>query len=127
MPIDRISRWYNSPEERPDAGLASAAQTASGTGPQWAAEDVFAILATLNVSAVAGTAPTLDLRLETTADDGATWYTVGSFAQQTAATAAPHPARVFAPVGQACRWAWTIAGTSPSVTFSVATTANRDD
>lgn len=127
MAIDRLSRWYQGTERRADADVASAARTASGTGAAFATESAFAVLATLTVTAASGTSPTLDVRLETTADDGASWYTVGSFPQQTGVTGAPHPARVFAPLGSQARFAWTLAGTTPSFTFAVAVSADRDD
>lgn len=123
MPQDSQGRWYNEPEARSDFGLASAARTASGTGSAFSVQDVSAILGTLSVTAASGTAPTLDVRLETTVD-GTNWYTVGSFPQKTAAGS---DARAFGPVGSQCRWAWTVAGTGPSFTFGLTATANRDD
>lgn len=126
MPVDRLGRWFESLQRRSDADLPSAARVASGTGPEFAAEDTFAILLKLAIAAVAGTTPTLDVRLETTVDDGATWYTVGSLPQQTGVTGA-RVARAFAPVGQRCRLAWTIGGTTPSFTFDVQVETNRDD
>lgn len=125
MPFDRLSRWYQSLERRADADLPSVARAASGVGPEFAAEDSFAIIGRLAVTA-ATAASTLDVRLETTVDEGASWYTVGSFPQQTAVTAA-RVGRAFAPVGQRCRWAWTIAGAGASFTFDVTVDANRDD
>lgn len=127
MPQDRLYRWYQSVERRSDADVASSARTTSGTGAAFATESAFSALATLTVTAASGTSPTLDVRLETTADDGASWYTAGSFPQQTAATTAPHPARIFAPLGSQARFAWTIAGTTPSFTFGVTVSADRDD
>lgn len=124
-PLDAQSRYYNAPVRRQDADLASAARTVNGTGPEFSAYDSTSIIGRLLVSALTAGA-TLDLRLETSADDGASWYTVASFPQVTAVTAA-RVARVFGPVGQRCRWAWTIGGAGPSVTFDVTVEANRDD
>lgn len=124
-PFDASGRYYNPPVRRPDADLPSAARGANGTGPEFAVFDSTSIIGRLLVSALTAGA-TLDLRLETTADDGASWYTVASFPQVTAVTAA-RVARVFGPVGQRCRWAWTLGGAGPSVTFDVQVEANRDD
>jgi hypothetical protein len=118
MPQDRLSRWYTGVQRWSDADVASAAKTTTGTGAAFNTDNAFAVLASLNITAVSGTSPTLDVRLETTADGGATWYTVASFPQQTAATGTP-VARVFAPVGAQARFAWTIGGTTPSFTFAV--------
>lgn len=123
MPQDSQGRYYNDPEARTSFALASAVRTASGTGTAFAVEDVSAILGTLNVTAASGSSPTLDVRLETTVD-GTNWYTVGSFPQKTAAGT---DARAFGPVGSQCRWAWAVTGTTPSFTFAVTATANRDD
>lgn len=121
---DRLGRWYQSVERRADLDVASAARTVTGTAAAVVAEDVFAIAAKLNVSAASGTTPTLDVRLETTADDGATWYTCGTFAQKVGVAS---EAKMIAPVGSQVRWAWTIGGTTPSFTFDVTCSANRDD
>jgi hypothetical protein len=120
----RLGRWYESIERRSDLDVASAARTASGTSAAAAAEDVFAIAAALNVTAKSGTNPTLDVRLETTADGGATWYTCGTFAQNTVVAS---EAKMFAPVGSQVRWAWTVGGDTPSFTFAITCSANRDD
>jgi hypothetical protein len=120
----RLGRWYESIERRTDLDVASAARTVSGASAAVVAEDIFAIAASLAISAASGTTPTLDVRLETTADGGATWYTCGTFAQ-TAIVASE--AKMIAPVGSQVRWAWTIAGTTPSFTFAITCSANRDD
>lgn len=124
MPNDRLGRYYDAAESRADAAVASAARTATGTGTAFDTEGATSIIGSLNVTAAAGTSPTLDLTLETTADGGTTWYTAASFPQQTGTTATP-VARVCGPVGSKCRWKWTIGGTSPSFTFTVTTSAPR--
>jgi hypothetical protein len=73
------------------------------------------------VSAASGTTPTLDVTLETSIDGGATWDTVAAFAQKTAAGSDGH---VFGPLGDQCRWKWTIGGTTPSFTFAIAVEEN---
>jgi hypothetical protein len=121
-PVDQKGRHYEGDESRSDAAVASAARTASGTGAEFNTEDAQAFEATLAITASSGTTPTLDVRLETTVD-GTTWYTVGSFSQKTGNGS---DAKAFGPLGDKCRWAWTIAGTTPSFTFSIAVEAQRE-
>lgn len=122
MPFDSGGVWYNDNEDRGD--VASAARTASGTGTAFSTADVNEVHGTLTVSAASGTSPTLDVRLETTAD-GTNYYTVGSWSQITSTATAN--AKVFGPVGDLSRWAWTIGGTTPSFTFTIDSSVDRDD
>lgn len=122
MPTDQKGRHYEGDESRADAAVASAARTASGTGTAFNTEDATAFESTLTVSAASGTSPTLDVRLETTVD-GTNYYTVASFGQKTTTAT---EARAFGPLGDTCRWAWTIGGTSPSFTFAISTEAQRE-
>ena len=122
MPVDQKGRHYEGDEARADAAVASAARTASATGTAFNTEDATAFEATLTVSAASGTAPLLDVRLETTVD-GTNYYTVGSFGQKTASAT---EAKAFGPLGDTCRWAWTVAGTTPSFTFSISAEAQRE-
>lgn len=118
MPHTAGGRYYEAPKTNSKAVLASAARTASTTSTPFATEDNVAVEATLKVTAVAGTAPTLDLALETSFD-GVLWDTVGSFPQKTAA--GTHT-KVFGPLGPQCRWRSTIGGSAgQSVTYSVDT------
>jgi hypothetical protein len=94
-----------------------AARTASGdSGPQTGFGDESTLRAQLNVTAAAGTGPTLDVVLEDTLD-GTNWNVVGTFAQKTA------PGRevvnVTTPFADRLRARWTVAGTAPSFTFDV--------
>src|SRR4051812_7515548 len=114
-PTDRKGRHYEGEESRSDAAVASAARTATGTSTAFNVEDAESLEATLTVSARSGTTPTLDVTLETSIDDGTTWDTVGAFSQFTNTGSDGH---VFGPLGDKCRWKWTIAGTTPSFTFS---------
>ena len=90
------NRHYQEPETRADAALASAARAASGTGPAFGTEDLVNLEATLDVTAVSGTSPTLDVRLETTVD-GTNWDTVAAFPQR---TATGQRGKAFAGLGQ---------------------------
>jgi nitrate/nitrite transporter NarK len=125
MPSDSRGQYYASEESNSDAQVASAARTATGTSSAFATADTDHLTATLVVTAASGTTPTLDVTLETTAD-GTNYYTVPvTFPQQTGTTTGV--ARVFGSLGATSRWKWTIGGTTPSFTFSIAVTADRDD
>lgn len=94
---------------------ASAARTTTGqaTGIQNIAYTTFRLL--LDVTAASGTTPTLDVTLQTSSDN-ATWATVGTFAQKTAVSS---ERKAFSGLDRFVRVIWTIAGTTPSFTFSV--------
>lgn len=106
------------------AAVASAARTATATGTAFSTAGVDSVTGTLTVTVVSGTNPTLDVTLETTAD-GTNYYTVAAFVQKTVAATAD--AKVFGPLGSSSRWKWAIGGTdTPTFTFSISTTADRD-
>lgn len=123
MPTDSRGRYYGAAENRSEADVTSAARTTTGTGTAFNTDDITSIMATLAVSAASGTSPTLDVSLETSDSAGSTWTSVAAFAQQTTTQAGLY--KVFGPVGYQCRWKWTIGGTTPSFTFTVATTDKR--
>lgn len=98
--------------------VASAARTTSGNS------DVLGgygppktIRAQLDVTAVAGVAPTLDVVVEDTLD-GTNFNIVGTFAQKVAT--GREVINITTPFAERLRVRWTIGGTSPSFTFSVA-------
>jgi hypothetical protein len=123
MPFDTRSRWYTGSESRTEANVTSVARTATATGTAFNSDDIGTIVATLVITAVSGTNPTLDVILETTAD-GSVWTTVAAFAQQTTTQAGL--GKVFGPLGSQCRWSWTIGGTStPTFTFAITSTVKR--
>lgn len=116
---------YIAPEEA-DAGIqvASAARTATANGTAFDSSNMDEITAACVVTAASGTNPTLDVILQTSAD-GTNYYTVDSFTQKTAITAAE--TKVFGPLGSLSRWRWTIGGTdTPTFTFAVSATVERD-
>lgn len=125
MPFDSQGRWYESNETLSTGAVASAARTATATGTAFSTASLDSIDATLTITAAAGTDPTLDVTLETTTD-GTNYYTLTpAFPQQTGAAAV---SRTFDGLGSSCRWKWTIGGTdTPSFTFSIAATADRDE
>lgn len=122
MPLDRLGNYYEGDTPRPDAAVPSAARTAPGTSASFNTDDAESLEGFLTVTAASGTSPTLDVSLETSVDGGTTWNTVGAFAQ---IAGAGSRSRVFGPLGDLCRWAWTIAGTTPSFTFTISAEENR--
>jgi hypothetical protein len=100
-----------------DIVVPSQARTASGdTGALdgWGVPDV--ARAQLDVTAAAGTSPTLDVVVEDTLD-GVNWNVVGTFAQK--AAAGREVINLATPFADRLRVRWTVGGTSPSFTFSV--------
>lgn len=101
--------------------LASEARTASGASPGVGlGADVSARVAVgLSVTASGGVSPTLDVAVEWSHDDGATWLkaqSADSFSQATAATAV---VKVFDVKGPLFRAVYTVGGTTPTFTFAV--------
>lgn len=98
--------------------VPSAARTTTGTsGVITAVTPTEALRAQLDVTAAAGTSPTLDVVIQDSLDGGATWNTVGTFAQKT--VAGREVINVTAPFSPLLRVSWTIGGTTPSFTFAV--------
>ena len=116
-PLDAKGNYVPGDKHRPDAEVASAARTATGTSAAFDTDGADSLEATLTVTAHAGTTPTLDVSLETSIDGGTTWDTVGAFTQ--IGNANGGDGHVFGPLGDKCRWKWTIAGTTPSYTFAI--------
>lgn len=99
--------------------VASAARTASGdTGNIGGWGHASSIRAQLDVTDASGTAPTLDVTIEDTLD-GINWNVIGTFAQKT--VAGREVINITGLFSQDVRVRWTVAGTGPSFTFSVAT------
>lgn len=121
MPSDSQQRYYNDPERRSDLDVASAARTANVTLAAFPVDGFSALHARVNVTAVTGTSPTLDVALETTFD-GTNWFTAGSFAQKTAVSS---EFKSFAGLGSQARWKLTVGGTTPSLTHTIDTTYVR--
>lgn len=99
----------------PITPAASAARTANGNGSSIELGDRAVARLKLDVTAASGTSPTLDVTVQTSRD-GATWYTAGTFTQRTGVASEE---KVFA-IDRFVRASWTVGGTSPSFTFSVA-------
>lgn len=97
--------------------VPDAARTASGTGdPSTGFKDRQRLRAQLDVTAAAGTSPTLDVVLEDSLD-GTTWNALVTFTQATAATR--QVVNYTGPFADRVRARWTIGGTTPSFTFNV--------
>jgi len=96
--------------------VASVARTTSSSSG-WLSSDEFGTASlTLAVTAATGTVPTLDVVVETRSAAGETERSVGSFAQKTAVAS---ERKTFAGFDDEYRVRWTVAGTTPSLTFSV--------
>jgi hypothetical protein len=102
--------------------VASAARTTSGSQVSAADYGPYDQLrAQLNVTAASGTTPNLAVVIEDSADGGVNWNTVGTFTAKTAAGRETISVSGF--TGRRLRATWTITGTTPSFTFSVAIVA----
>jgi hypothetical protein len=113
--------------DRADAVASAGARTTSGVSSVFNTEDMIALLAVLVITAVAGTTPTLDLKLQELAsptDDATNWNDVAPFPQKNAT--GTH-AKTFGPfsAGGQLRWNWTLGGTGPSFTFRIDHMARR--
>lgn len=97
--------------------VPSAARTANGSieSPENYAP-LNRLRAQLEVTAAAGTTPTLNVVIETTVD-GTNWDAIITFPQATAASR--NVQQVVDVVGKRIRARWTVGGTTPSFTFSV--------
>lgn len=100
-----------------DEILASAARTTSGTNSGFNKNDLHEGLMLLDVTAVSGTNPTLNVKVQTSPDN-ANWFDLpnGAFTQLTAAGKQALKTDNF---GKYIRVAYTISGTNPGFTFSV--------
>ncbi len=97
--------------------VASAARTTSSNSSTLTGYGPAATLrAQLNISAAAGTVPTLDVLVEDTLD-GTTFNTIGTFTQATGVTR--QVIDITSPFSDQVRIKWTVGGTAPSFTFSV--------
>ncbi len=95
----------------------SAARTVSGDSGLWTGfSDSSTLRVQLDVTAFAGTGPTLDVVIEDSLD-GTTWNTVATFAQKTGG--GREVVNYTAPFADRLRARWTVGGTTPSFTFSV--------
>jgi hypothetical protein len=97
---------------------ASTALTATGNTGTIAADFGASISALVNVTAVSGTTPTMDIALQESFDNGTTWQDIYHLPRITAISTVAVPAQL---IGGRRRWAYTIAGTTPSFTTTITT------
>lgn len=106
--------------ETPREVVASASRTADGDSGSLELRGGGRTLTLLvDVTAVAGTSPTLDLTVEWSPDGGTTWFpaeTADAFAQ---ITAVGKVAKQFDMKAPDYRVVWALGGTSPDFTFAV--------
>jgi tetrahydromethanopterin S-methyltransferase subunit B len=116
--MGRWSKDVNQYVEGSDVVLAaSAARTATGNTGWINCEQYRELVAELDVTAVSGTTPTLDVLVETAEDNaGQSARSLGSFPQKTGVS---NDRKSFAGLDNYYRLTWTIAGTTPSFTFSL--------
>ena len=100
-----------------DVLVPSAPVTATGnSGPLNGYGPAKVIRAQLEVTAVSGTTPTLDVVIEDTLD-GVNWNVIGTFTQATVATR--QVLNIATSFAETIRVRYTVGGTTPSFTFSV--------
>lgn len=98
--------------------VASSAKTVTGNSGSINPANGTADSYQVNVSVVSGTTPTLDLEIDESWDSGTTFIPVYFFERITAVTQIVVP--MIRVTGNRIRYVWTIGGTTPSFTFSVA-------
>lgn len=98
--------------------LESAARTVSGNSEilDFPAENYDELRCQVNITAVSGTTPTLNITLEDSLDGG-NWNTVITFTQATGITREVKD--LTTPFARRLRLKWVIAGTTPSFTFNI--------
>ena len=102
--------------------LASGVRTVSGEGSSLDLGNTRELIVTLDVSVASGTAPTLDVKLQHSPDESL-WSDLGTaFAQKTGVA---REVKVFTQYHRYVKTVYTIAGTTPSFTFSVKATAKE--
>lgn len=94
---------------------SSGSHTSSGNSSSYEVGEFIEGRAFLDITAVSGTNPTLDVTIQDSPDDSV-WYDHTSFAQQTVATNVAQSLTTF---GSYIRAHWAIAGTNADFTFSI--------
>lgn len=110
--------------------LESRTVTASGSGNTYVQEFAYASrgIFFLDVSAASGTSPSLTVSVQVQDAASGKWQNILSFPAQTAATGGtPLSAITSELYGVAHRVAWTVSGTSPSITFTLGCSLSRQN
>lgn len=102
-----------------DELLASAARTSDGQSGAVDLGKFNDLIVYLDITAASGTTPTLDVKLQTSYDDGGTWFDLpsGAFSQKSAV--GKDVLQIGSNFGRWLRIDYSIGGTTPSFTFSV--------
>jgi hypothetical protein len=99
------------------ADVASAAITTTATSSSITNDLGNGFQVTFPVTAVSGTSPTLDIRIEESFDNGTNWVTLYDMPRITAIGSYNTP--ILRATGRSIRYVRTIAGTSPSFTMAI--------
>jgi hypothetical protein len=97
--------------------IESLSRTTSGNSSDLRVYGGESVRAQLNVTAASGTTPTLNVLVEDSLDNGATYNTIGTFAQKT--TPGREVINITTPFAENLRVSWTIAGNNPNFIFAV--------
>lgn len=97
----------------------STTETASGASETFDSEGFGMISSFVNVTAVSGTNPTLDIMIDAS-DDGSNWFAFQSFKRFTATGNDRFQGTRLS--GRYYRYSWTVSGSTPSFTFSIIST-----
>lgn len=112
-----LGGWYVHPAVTGIADVASAALTASGNTAAISNALGNGFQVNVNVSAVSGTSPTLDFRVEESFDGGTNWVTL--YEMQRITSVGNYNTPILRASGRHIRYVQTIGGTSPSFTRAV--------
>lgn len=112
-----LGGWYMHPAVTGIADVASAALTASANTAAISNALGNGFQVNVNVTAVAGTTPTLDIRVEESFDGGTNWVTLYEMQRITAIGNYNTP--ILRASGRHIRYVQTVGGTTPSFTRSV--------
>ena len=97
----------------------SAAETTSGQSGGFNVSGASEAIVFFNVTAASGTVPTLDVKVQISAD-GITWHDEGTTFTQVIVAITP-AVKKLTNIGAWIRFVWTVAGTTPSFTFTLTT------
>lgn len=114
---DGTGGWQIRPGIVRIADVASAAITTTATSSSVSNNQGNGFQVTFPVTAVTGTSPTLDIRIEESFDGGANWVTLYEMQRITAVGSYNTP--ILRSTGASIRYVRTITGTSPSFTMAI--------
>ncbi len=112
-----LGGWFMHPAVTGITDLASAALTASANSATISNALGNGFQVNVNVTAVAGTTPTLDVRVEESFDGGTNWVTL--YEMQRITSTGNYNTPILRASGRHIRYVQTVGGTSPSFTRSV--------